>query len=95
MQIYKIYQNAGRARLAERAVLVLYPLSVSSAKSVVNPFCVLGALWFLASIGQNLFSQKVAAGCSHSAAVCSSFWVILPLRLFPVKAHATVEPGPK
>ena len=39
--LMQIYQNAGRARLAERAVLVLDRSSVSSAKSVVNPFFLL------------------------------------------------------
>ena len=39
----QLYQNVGSARLAERAVLVLYPLSASSAKSVVNPFFLGGA----------------------------------------------------
>ena len=45
MKIYKIYQNVGSAPLTERAVLVLDPLSVSSAKSVLEPLllCDLGA----------------------------------------------------
>ena len=52
MQIYQnvdsapLAELAGGVRLAERAVLVLDPLSVSSAKSVVNPFCVLRSAMF-------------------------------------------------
>jgi len=34
---------------------------------------------------QNLFSRKVASVCSHSAAVCSSFWAVLPLRIISEK----------
>jgi len=75
MKIHKIYQNVGSARLSERAVLVLDHLSVSSAKSVVNPFCVLGSATFQNS--------------SFSAKLClprflSAIFVSLWLRFFSV-----------
>jgi hypothetical protein len=39
---------------------------------------------------QNLFSTKVATVCNHSATVCESFWVVLPLQLIREKTSARV-----
>jgi len=89
----QLYQNAHRARLAEPTFLALDRSSVSSAKSVVNPF-------FLSVLGVSVVSRLKSSksvfkkSCSCLQSFCSALQFVLgdlPLRPISAKSHARLS----